>query len=804
MNRPRWRKVLRDLLGNKTRTLLVVLSIAVGIFAIGMVAGSRDIIERDMAASFDAVNAADAALYTDDFDDTFVDAMRHVPGVRDAQGRASVTVQLRLSPTETRNLVLLSIPDQGPERVNKVTPLSGTWPPPLKKIALERASLAYFGLKEGDVITVETSDNKVRELTVVSSIYFMNLAPPQFTGTGYGFASLDTLEWLGADREYTELEIVVDRDQLTLPHVQDVAARVRDQVEKSGRKVYYTYIPNPPGVFPADSSVQPILLLLGVLGVVSLLLSGFLVVNTISALLLQQTKQIGVMKAIGARTSQITEMYLVTVLAFGVLSLLVGVPLGILGASAFSTYMARLINFNIQSFAPPWYVFAVQATVGLAVPVLAGLWPVLAGTRVTVRAALGAEGIGLVRPHRGLVDRAVERFRGPSRPLLLSLRNTFRRKGRLALTLSTLTLAGAIFVAVVSVWQSTTKTIDDVLASYNYDVQVTFNRSYRADEIASAVAGVPGVVDAQTIGAEVVRRVRPGPTKVEGNNVTVVALPANSSFIKATMLEGRWLVPGDENAVVVNTGFVHDETDVRVGDEITLAMSSNLTLSGEFETTWKVVGIARTGLAESQIYVNQPYYWYVTDNLGQSSMVLVRGATHDGAAEDQLAHGLKTQLKADGMQVQQTQTIDFTRRSAQSQFNIVVVLLLVMAALLGLVGGLGLMGTMSLNVIERTREIGVLRAIGASNGTVRQIFVVEAVLIGVLSWLIGTVLAVPVSKVLSDQVGLLFVHTPLSYVFSFFGVGLWLALVVTIAVLASIVPARSASRLTIRDVLAYE
>ncbi|HUX87783.1 MAG TPA: FtsX-like permease family protein [Chloroflexota bacterium] len=796
MNTPRWRKVLGDLFGNKTRTALVVLSIAVGIFAVGMIAGSYVIIERDMTRSFDAVNAADAAIYTDGFDDAFADSMRHVPGVRDAQGRLQVTVRAQLSPTDTRNLALMSIPDHGAARINQVKPLTGAWPPATKEIALERASMVWLGLKEGDRITVETSDNKLRELRVVGTAYFMNLPPPMFGGSGYGFASLDTLEWLGAGRQYNELQIVVDRAQLNKPHIEDVAARVRDRVEASGRKVYYTYIPDP-GKYPADDAVRAILMLLGVLGVLSLLLSGFLVVNTVSALLAQQTRQIGVMKALGARTTQVTGMYLATVLGFGTLSLLVGVPLGVLACYSFTRYMANLINFDVQSYLPPWYVFGIQAVVGLAVPVLAALWPVIAGTRVTVREALNTEGIAKLSAGRGLIDRVVGSIHGLSRPLLISLRNTFRRKGRLALTLSTLTLGGAIFIAVLSVWQSTTKTLDDALAYFNYDVEVTLNRAYRAEQVQTVAELVPGVADSEVLAGDVVRRVRPGPDKVEGNNVMLLALPANTTFIRPTLLEGRWLLPADENAVVVNTTFLTDEPDVKLGDRITFKLNSK-------ETTWQVVGIVRGVMTGSMVYTNQPYYWHLTNNPGRGQTLWVVGTNHDPAAQSQLAKALEAQFKASGMRVQQTQTISFIRQTVQSQFDIVVVLLLVMAVLLAVVGGLGLMGTMSLNVLERTREIGVMRAIGASNGAIRQIFIVEGVLIGILSWLIGSLLALPASRLLSDQFGIAFIQTPLSYVFSLFGVGLWLGVVVVLATLASILPARAASRLTIRDVLAYE
>jgi putative ABC transport system permease protein len=111
---------------------------------------------------------------------------------------------------------------------------------------------------------------------------------------------------------------------------------------------------------------------------------------------------------------------------------------------------------------------------------------------------------------------------------------------------------------------------------------------------------------------------------------------------------------------------------------------------------------------------------------------------------------------------------------------------------------------MSLNVLERTREIGVMRAIGASDGSVLKIVIVEGVLIGLLSWLFGAVFAVPLSRLLSDAVGVSIFQTKLSYTFSLEGVGLWLVVVIVLATLASLLPARNASRVTVREVLAYE
>ena len=790
---PRWKKVLTDIIANKTRTILVVLSIAVGVFAVGMILGTQVILSRDLPGQFSKTNPATAEIYTENFDDDLVASMARVPGVAEAQGFYSVTVRAKLGPNNTRSIGLMQT-DGKERRINKIEPVAGAWPPAMREITLERASLDYLGLKIGDTITVEDLNGKARDLRISGTAHYMNLPPPMFAGQGYGFATFDTLEWLGGSHQYSSLGLTMETDPYDVKHNQEVASAVRNRIEGSGRKVFFTYVPSPSGRYPAEDGITVIIMLLGVLGVLALGLSGFLVINTVSALVTQQTRQIGMMKAIGGRRNQIIAMYLSTILGYGALALVVGIPLGSLGAAGFSTYMAQICNFDIQSFAPPLHVMLVELAVGLGVPVLAGLYPVFFGTSITVREALSPGGGGS-KEGSGLIDRVVGSVRGLSRPLLISLRNTFRRKGRLALTLFTLTLGGAIFIAVVSVRESTALTLDDALQYFNYDIAVNLKQAHKGDRLVAEVLRVPGVKDADFVNGDTGRRVRPSGT--ESNNVTLLALPADSPLVKPTLLEGRWLLPEDENAVVLNTIFLKDEPDIKVGSDVVFKVDGK-------ESTWKVVGTVRGVMTGSIAYANRPYYFRVTDNIGKSGELWVVTDKHDAASQDSTARAIEEHLAANGMKVAQSQTISFVRVMIQSQFDIIVVFLMVMAVLLAIVGGLGLMGTMSLNVIERTREIGVMRATGADNATVRQIFIVEALLIGLLSWAVGAVLAFPISSLLAEGVGMAFLQSPLSYQYSVFGVGIWLVLVVIIATLASILPALSASRLTVREVLAYE
>jgi putative ABC transport system permease protein len=209
-----------------------------------------------------------------------------------------------------------------------------------------------------------------------------------------------------------------------------------------------------------------------------LFLSGFLVVNTITAILAQQVRQIGIMKAIGARRRQIVAMYLGMVLLYGGLALLIAVPSASWLAGELSNYLAGFINVDFPDYTLPLNVLLLESALGLLVPLIAAIFPIWSGTRVTVREALCDYGItprAMRTPNRlaRLTNRisavsqmlSVVSQRWLSRPLRLSLRNTFRRTSRLVLTLMTLILGGTIFIAVLSVHASVNQTLEDVFKS---------------------------------------------------------------------------------------------------------------------------------------------------------------------------------------------------------------------------------------------------------------------------------------------------------------------------------------------------
>lgn len=795
------------------RTVLVVLSIAIGVFAVGVLVQLRITVSRDLAQSYAEVNPASALIVTEPFDDELLATIRRLPGVQMAEGRRSLIVRFQPDPAVNAwyPMELFVIADYAEMQVNKVRPerffepdpaswpAPNIWPPPERALLIERTSLlmANLGLTrlhQGDTVLVRTPARTERVLPLAGVTYDFARVPATTAGRAYGYITFDTLEWLGEPRTYNELLIVVAGDRADPVHIKQVTDAVRQKVERSGRTILRTEIPEP-GKLPLDYQFQAISLILAIMGILALLLSSFLIINVISALLAQQTRQIGVMKAIGARSNQVFFIYIVTVLFFGSMAFLMAVPLAQLFSREFIGFLSYFINFNLTSLksAPEALVF--EAIVALLVPFLAAFYPILRVTQITPAEAMADYGLGRSAFGSSALDRMLERIRHLPRPLLLVLRNTFRQKGRLMLTLLPLILSGTIFMAVFSVRASLFLTLETALQSRQHDIEIQFEHPYRIESLSYQAARIPGVAAIEGWGTASVFRVRPDGS--ESQAVGLLAPPAITQVIDPTIHAGRWLHPADEHAIVINQQMMAEEGDIALGDELVL------TIKGD-ETTWQIVGIIQTVGPEFVAYVNYPFYARVAGEAGRTTLLQVVTEQHDPAFTSQVATRLETHLLQEGFQVQSVQTIDELRAQAQGFFTIIIIFLSTLALLLAVIGGLGLMGAMSITVLERTREIGIMRAIGASNMALFQLVIGEGMVIGGLSWCISTLLAFPIGRLCSNAVGMQLFQTALTYTFSVSGMLVWLGAVLLLAAVATYLPAQAAVRMQVREALAYE
>ncbi|NJO83451.1 MAG: hypothetical protein HC828_11955 [Blastochloris sp.] len=274
-------------------------------------------------------------------------------------------------------------------------------------------------------------------------------------------------------------------------------------------------------------------------------------------------------------------------------------------------------------------------------------------------------------------------IKGLPRPVLLSLRNTFRRKGRVALTLLTLTLGGAVFIAIFSVRNSLELTLNDILDSlFNYDVTLQFEKDHRAEYVVSEALRFPGVSEAESWRTTGARRILANGEESD-STLTLWGVPPESRMVKPTVISGRWLLPNDQNAVVLSAGVFDNESDLGVGDEMIIRIKGR-------DTTWRIVGQVATIGAVPWAYTSYDSYGRAAKEVGEAGNLFIVTEPRNAATQQRVASELEEHFNTLGVAVVETETGANIRQQQATFFNVIIVVLLGMAVLIAIVGGLGL------------------------------------------------------------------------------------------------------------------
>ena len=812
--KPRWRKVIHDLLDNKGRTLLVVLSIAVGVFSIGVIAGAYQIIANDMSVSYSANNPANVELRMGNFNQDMLDLIHNQDGVEDAEGRRVFNIRVRVPGTEKwSTLDMIAFEDFEENAINLLAPIEGESMPDKRQVLLELDVLQHIDTGVGQMLEFQLPDGSTKTLPVVGVVQDVAAGAGDFLASPYGYITMDTLEYLGQPRFYNRALATLSERGDDIFHVRDMGAKLKDKIEKNDGIVVRSRFART-HTHPLADTVNAILGILLALGILVVFLSSSLIANTLNALLNQHLRYIGVIKLVGGQRRQVFFMYLTLIMAFGVLALLLAVPLGGQGAYGLALFVANELNFNILGYRIVPTALIVQILVGLLIPIVAGLVPVINGSRITVLRALSGgmaeEHAASAAQHKSGQERLpwtdwiqvkatlilAKRGIHIPRPFVISLRNTFRRKGRLALTLFTLTMGGAIFIAVFNV----RTTLHDYIGQVGYyfvaDVSVDFDRPYRLNEVAQAVMQVDGIERMegwQFLSGELLDE-----NDQVLENINIFGPPADSELIEPILVAGRWIRADDVRKLAMSESALKYFPDLQPGNTI------NLKIDGRDEV-WEVVGIFKFVDREGVLgYAPYEYVSKVNHLVNRAYSFRLVTDRHDRPYQDAKAEELDKYLRDRDFKVRVAEAGRASLDTAVESLDVLVVFLLIMAVLTAIVGSMGLTGTMGMNVLERTREIGIMRAIGADDRAVMRTVIAEGVFIGMISFGLAVVLSIPFTYLLSTIVSLAVFQTPIEVVFTYSGYAIWLGLVLVLSALASILPARNAARLTIREVLAYE
>jgi putative ABC transport system permease protein len=795
-------KIWYDLWHNKSRTIQIILIIAIGAAAIGMIISTRNLVIPNMQRAWQATNPAMINLQVDPpLSEDELLALKRVDDIADVEGSDSTTIEWRLSPEdEWQSAGLIARADYNDQTFNKLTLVEGNWPTD-RGVAIERGNPEVFGLPEQGPVYVRIND-KEHLVEVGGLVYNQLVAPAYFGGTAQFYTTQERYEELVDEIGFNQIMATasVPFDQEV---VGDIADRLQDQLEKQDKDSFSNgpgRVADPNKHFFQDF-LDGLFYLLGVMGLLALILGLLLVYNTINTIISQQVDQIGIMKAIGAGTGQIFRFFLTIVAVYGVLALVLAIPLGVLGGWAIASWLVGSFNGDAGAFAVSWPAIGVQVLIALLAPLLASVIPILLGARITVREAISTYGLST---HQGLMDRLVVKIQNVSRLLLLTIANTFRNKWRVILMQVTLVLSGLIFMMVLTVRDSVQYTFGDVLFSIlNYDLNFILEDPERIGRVEELTLAHPAVSAVEMWGFEG-GTIRPAnrPESEDDEGGTLFGVPLPTQLYGYQLRAGRWLEPSDTYAVVLNEELAGD-VGVGVGDWVTFK------LSNDRETTWQVVGLIFDPVITNSAHVPREVLLRETGSVNKASSIWIQTVSADPAQEPVVAKALRQYYEDHQIEVSPQRGVfgisDGATETAQTiinQFNFIIILLGIMAVIIGAVGSIALSGALSLSVLERRREIGVMRAIGASSGAIIRLFVGEGLLLGWLSWLIALPLSLPAGRLMLQAMSSAF-DLDLVYRYTPTGAIAWLVIITLLAVVASWFPARHASRISVRESLAY-
>jgi len=798
-----WDKVWFDLWQRKARTFLAVLSITVGVFAIGAIFGLTDQLLSGMNEAHQAVSPSHLNIIVRQFiDRDTAESLTDIPGVAGVEPMNMATVRYRTAPDAPwQPATAVSRPDYTNQIYDWLSLKAGAWPDD-GTVGVERITSEYYDIKMGDKLIFEMEGTD-RAFPVTGLIRHPFVPPPDFGGNAYFFFNQATMARFGfPEGQYVQLLVQVS--PYSEAYARDRAAAIKEQLAKQGIGVSMIIYQEPEKHWGYDT-VLGITIVLKILAIVSLLTSVIIVINTTMAIITQQTDQIGIIKSLGGTTRDVARLYLIGVLIFGLLALLVALPAGVLAAWLATKQLLFIFNIDYDSFHFSAQAIVWQALAAVLAPLLAALWPVLRGAAISVREALATYGLGGDFGY-SRVDRAVEHLAErllPS-PYTIALGNMFRRKGRLLLTQFVLVLAGAMFLMVLTLSSSVTHTLDLELNRRQYDMRLFFFVHHRSDRIEALLEDYPGVAEAEAWYSVTGTVLREG-EEVEdtgGLGAELFGIPPGSTMYAPLIIDGRWLTPEDTDRVVVISRDTAEFNNVAVGDTITV----NLGDLGEadFEVIGTYQAISPDVFSTDPIYAPAPAVVGVTRQANRANQVVIR-TTGDDIDSGTLLMQLDEYLNSYNMEVSPffSRTRDQDREYAYNTFAIVNQILFSLAIVMGIVGGIGLMGSLSISVVERTREVGVLRSIGGTSPVIMTMFILEGVLQGVMSWLLAVPLSYLLARPLAAILGETIFKASLDFAYNYTAVAVWLVAVICIAFLASIIPAHAAGRISIRESLAY-
>jgi putative ABC transport system permease protein len=799
-------KSLADITRRKGRTVLIVLGICTGVFGLTAINATQDQLFAAFAYSVGTqTTRPDMILDVDRLDPRLEPILKAAPNVKTVQYETTLETQWHVTRTPGHvDFTMASYPDLHHIPLTPFELVSGRYPG-AGEIVMEYGDIAMQPVGFGDLVTVDTARGTA-QLRVAGLVRTPGVNPAT-TDSALGYVTDATLRSLPA------LTDPIAAPPLAPLRIQHISVKVTSIVQVvttahvlsnllKDHQVQVLGASFPDPLTAQLRQMDGLFTLLRILAALAIALSGVLLLNVVTTFVAEQSAIIGTMKAIGGTRGAIMRGYLLTIGGFCLLATVAGLALGIWGGTQLAATLAQSIPLALGQLTVSPGLVAPSLAVGFGVPLVASLWPLWNGTRISVRSALSAYGISTGAGNR-LLARLGARLPLVSQTAWLGLRSLFRKRVRATLTVLMLTVAGASFLVVQTASTSVNHTVGLTWANIRADVEVyadePFSQAHREIGTLRNVRRMErfGVAGGQT----------------SWGKVALWGFEPETEIYHYHLTSGRWLRP-DDTAVVLISDDLAALTGLHVGNRLVVT-----SLGGNSAAAWTIIGtleepVDSLGQIGTAVVPVTTLYEFegtpATSAADYTNKLLVQAKDRTTQAVNQLADQIDTiasNLLQSGSVARGTGLgpiflVHDEMLRHQREFDPIYALLYAVALLVGVAGMLGLASCLTASVTERQREIGLLRAMGATTWRVAQVFWVEGLALGGISWCLGALLGLPLASAFLLVVSRLVLPTnlvidPLAFV-------IMLGAVLFMVTLASIAPAFRASRVRIADLLRYE
>ena len=782
-------KIARDLTSGWGRLAILGLILGAGVFILTLVADSTSVLLREMSRNYEETSPASATLeLAASLKEGSLELLRAQRGIEEAQASQSLRLRVLDARGHWQPLLIFVTKDLTATCIAKVKPVEGPWPPFQGGIAWERTALPTFGWKAGDRLQLRTEDGRVITTDLLSVVHDPAVAPAYQERTAYAYAEPGTIAAWGL-LDFDQIKIRADQgfDTAGIRRLADVLA---GKLAKTGQAVQEVQVP-PAHRHPHQGILSTILMVLAVFGLLSIVLSSLLAANAAASFLAREKRSIGILKTLGLPGAAIQVLVLTPLASTGIIATLIGLPLGSIASPSLIRAVANLLNFSIASPTPAFWAWLLPLLLGLLVPVALGLPLALRTQNLPILAALddkGTEKTSFAGTKR--ISALGQRL-----PVLdMALRNAWRKKKRLLLSLLLMGMGGGLFLTATNLTLSWKTSLRESLTARRFDYQLRLGRQPSSGDLALLRAALPGLDRLELWPSLPVTSVSPVglavdityPDEAHGS-FRAYGVPNDTAMLRFPLMEGAWTHTAGE--VVLNQSARARFPKIEIGQSIRLSL-------GGVIRDYRLKGVVKE-LGQAAAYLD-PAEWesFVPSEKASSELVLAFTGKSDQAA---VQASLTAWTEERSLPLEVLISSQEYRVGGTEHFSLLITLILLMGLITGAVGWLGVSSMLSLAVIERRTEFGILRSLGATPGTLVGSLLAEASAMLVLGFAASMLISIPLSGSLGDFFGRLSSQTPLPIAVNLPMAVLWLGLCLAGGLGASLIPALAATRQAVQE-----